>query len=182
LQHLILHLESLTTPTGPMLIATDEEGRLRAVDWQDHEHRMQVLIRRYYGVVAFREASASTAAGRALSNYFAGDLAAIDDLAVAFAATSFQKGVWTALRRIPAGETLSYGALAGRLGRPQAARAVGHANGANPVSIIVPCHRLIGANADLTGYGGGIERKRWLLAHEVAYAGRAGTAPPEALA
>ncbi|MGL4287365.1 MAG: methylated-DNA--[protein]-cysteine S-methyltransferase, partial [Phreatobacter sp.] len=93
---------------------------------------------------------------------------AIDAIAITTSTTDFQAAVWSALRRIPAGKTMSYGALAAQLGRPNAARAVGHANGSNPISIVVPCHRLIGANAALTGYGGGIERKRWLLTHEGA--------------
>jgi len=81
-------------------------------------------------------------------------------------ATAFQKKVWTALRRIPSGITISYSELARRIGEPAAVRAVGAANGANPVAVIVPCHRVIGANGSLTGYGGGLERKQWLLAHE----------------
>jgi methylated-DNA-[protein]-cysteine S-methyltransferase len=108
------------------------------------------------------------AIGRALEAYFAGDLTAIDTLSVKTAGTSFQQTVWKALRAISPGTTLSYGELARRLGRPNSARAVGLANGSNPVAIVVPCHRLIGADASLTGYGGGIGRKRWLLAHESA--------------
>jgi methylated-DNA-[protein]-cysteine S-methyltransferase len=84
--------------------------------------------------------------------------------------TDFQRTVWQALRRIPCGTTISYGELARRIGRPAAVRAVGLANGANPVGVVVPCHRVIGADGSLTGYGGGIERKRWLLAHERASA------------
>ena len=80
--------------------------------------------------------------------------------------TPFQRKVWTALAKIPLGSTLSYGALAAKLGSPRAMRAVGHANGANPISVVVPCHRLIGANGSLVKYGGGLERKRWLLRHE----------------
>jgi methylated-DNA-[protein]-cysteine S-methyltransferase len=88
------------------------------------------------------------------------------------AGTPFQRSVWSALRRIPAGTTTSYGALAEHIERPTAVRAVGHANGANPISVVVPCHRVIGADGSLTGYGGGLDRKRWLLAHEgVAVAG-----------
>jgi methylated-DNA-[protein]-cysteine S-methyltransferase len=102
--------------------------------------------------------------------YFAGDLSAIERLAVVTGGTDFQREVWAALRRIPAGRTLSYGALATQLGRPKAVRAVGLANGANPIGIVVPCHRVIGADGSLTGYGGGLERKRWLLAHEGAEA------------
>jgi len=104
----------------------------------------------------------------ALVAYFAGDLTAIDGVSVTTAGTSFQREVWAALRKIRPGTTLSYGALAQQLGRPTSVRAVGLANGANPVAIVVPCHRVIGADASLTGYGGGIERKKWLLTHEGA--------------
>ena len=104
---------------------------------------------------------------RALSAaYFKGDLTAIDGLKVANGGTDFQRAVWKALRAIPAGGTITYGALAARLGRPKAARAVGLANGANPIAIVVPCHRVVGADGSLTGYGGGMARKQWLLAHE----------------
>jgi len=96
----------------------------------------------------------------------AGVLSALDAIPVHTSGTPFQCEVWAALRAIPAGQTLSYGALAQAIGRPAAIRAVGHANGANPLSVVVPCHRLIGASGSLTGYGGGLERKRWLLAHE----------------
>lgn len=100
-----------------------------------------------------------------LSAYFAGELTQFD-LPLAPQGTPFQQRVWAALGTIPYGSTLSYGALAQRLGQPQAARAVGLANGRNPLSIVVPCHRVIGAKGQLTGYSGGVERKRWLLAHE----------------
>ena len=102
----------------------------------------------------------------AIGNYFAGELAAIDSLPVQTSGTLFQREVWSALRKIPCGTTISYGKLAGQIGQPAAVRAVGLANGSNPVGVIVPCHRVIGSNGSLTGYGGGIERKRWLLEHE----------------
>ena len=163
-------LEHLSTPTGPMRIVTDDEGRLRAADWDDHEERMQRLLRRHYGAdaVQLREAARPSAARHALEAYFDGDLTAVAAQPTATNGTDFQRLVWDALRRIPAGHTMSYGALASQIGRPSAMRAVGLANGANPIAIIVPCHRVIGANAALTGYGGGLERKRWLLAHEGA--------------
>jgi methylated-DNA-[protein]-cysteine S-methyltransferase len=101
-----------------------------------------------------------------LRAYLAGELTAIDDIPVETGGTSFQRRVWMALRRIPPGRALSYAALARRVGRPTATRAVGAANGRNPVSIVVPCHRLIGSDASLTGYAGGLARKRWLLLHE----------------
>lgn len=100
-----------------------------------------------------------------LGEYFAGKRAMFD-LALAPAGTDFQRRVWQALRDIGFGQTESYGALARRIGAPKASRAVGLANGRNPISIIIPCHRVIGADGSLTGYGGGIERKRWLLSHE----------------
>jgi methylated-DNA-[protein]-cysteine S-methyltransferase len=160
--------EHIETPTGDMCLVTDETQRLRALDWDDCASRMHDLMRRRYGAgtVALRNASHSSDAAQALRAYFNGDLDAIAALQVETNGTPFQCTVWAALRRIPAGQTMSYRALAAAIGRPNAVRAVGLANGANPVSIIVPCHRLIGANAALTGYGGGLHRKRWLLAHE----------------
>jgi methylated-DNA-[protein]-cysteine S-methyltransferase len=104
----------------------------------------------------------------ALAAYFAGEIGALDRIEVRTGGSAFQQKVWRALRTLPAGRTTSYGRLAARIGAPKAVRAVGAANGANPVSVVVPCHRLIGANGRLTGYGGGLDRKRWLLAHEGA--------------
>jgi methylated-DNA-[protein]-cysteine S-methyltransferase len=104
--------------------------------------------------------------------YLEGKLDAIDAIAVETGGTAFQRLVWQGLRSIPVGTTMSYGDFAMRIGRPKAVRAVGHANGANPICIVVPCHRLIGADGSLTGYGGGLPRKRWLLDHEAAAQGR----------
>jgi methylated-DNA-[protein]-cysteine S-methyltransferase len=103
--------------------------------------------------------------GRQLNEYFAGKRRDFD-LPLAFHGTPFQQRVWTALREIPYGETVSYGKLADELGQPSAARAVGLANGKNPISVIVPCHRVVGSTGGLTGYGGGLERKRYLLDFE----------------
>ena len=161
-------IERFNTPTGRMLIVNDDQGLLRALDWEDHEPRMQRLLQRYYrkAPVILRDVTRKSPARRALEAYFEGELGAIEPLKTASNGTEFQREVWQALRRIPTGRTLSYGALAVKIGRPAAVRAVGLANGANPIAIVVPCHRVIGANASLTGYGGGIERKRWLLTHE----------------
>ncbi len=104
----------------------------------------------------------------AFEAYFAGLLNVIDGIDVEMPGTAFQQSAWKILRTIPAGQTLSYGEQAARMGRPKSMRAVGAANGANPVGLVVPCHRVIGANGSLTGYGGGIKRKRWLLEHEGA--------------
>jgi methylated-DNA-[protein]-cysteine S-methyltransferase len=114
-----------------------------------------------------RDHAAFAAARRQLGEYFAGERTDFD-LHLALAGTPFQRSVWDALREIPYGRTISYGELACRIGRPSAVRAVGLANGRNPVSVVVPCHRVIGADGSLTGYGGGVERKRFLLALERA--------------
>lgn len=165
-----LSLERLDTPTGRILIVTDDEHCLRAVEWEDHESRMQTLLHRHYeaDTLRLRDVHQPSAARRALQAYFEGDMGALDEQPTATNGSDFQRMVWDALRRIPAGRTISYGALAVQIGRPTATRAVGLANGANPIPIVVPCHRVIGANGALTGFGGGLERKRWLLAHEGA--------------
>lgn len=163
-----LFVEQLETPIGVLEIVADTAGRLCAVEWMDHRETLERSLRRQHGARGFalRSAAGPTAAGDALAAYFRGELGAIDGLSVAAGGTAFQRRVWQALRCIPCGETVSYAALARRIGRPTAMRAVGHANGANPVSVVVPCHRVVGTDGSLTGYGGGIERKRWLLAHE----------------
>jgi methylated-DNA-[protein]-cysteine S-methyltransferase len=165
--------EDLATPTGPLAVVVDTDQRLRAVHWTDGGDPTRELLERRYGAGAFelRRASARSDAARALTAYFEGDLAAIDDLPVEAPGTPFQRAVWAALRSIPCGVTASYADVARRIGRPAAVRAVGLANHANPVGIVVPCHRVIGKDGRLTGYGGGIDRKRWLLAHEGAGAG-----------
>lgn len=163
-----LSLDRIETPLGELLIVADHHGNLRAVDWSDHEPRMRRLLRLHYGENGFELEPARNPNGvtNAIRNYFAGELRAIDLLPVQTAGTPFQREVWRALREIPCGTTVSYAKLAQRIGRPAAVRAVGLANGSNPVGIVVPCHRVIGANGALTGYGGGIERKHWLLQHE----------------
>jgi methylated-DNA-[protein]-cysteine S-methyltransferase len=161
-------LDRLVTPIGTMLVVTDCDGALRALDWEDHEPRMHRLFRLHYGQdgVVLEEGLAPAAVRSAIDAYFDGDLSAIEALPVATGGTVFQREVWSALREIPAGETVSYGALARKIARPAAVRAVGLANGANPIGVVVPCHRVVGADSTLTGYAGGVERKRWLLTHE----------------
>jgi len=148
------------------LMVTDAEGVLRAFDWEDHSARVKELLRLQYGAVSLQDARAPRKVRAALSAYFAGDLAALSTIEWRAAGTPFQRKVWTNLPKIPTGKTMSYGAFAARLGLPKAVRAVGHANGSNPLSVVVPCHRLIGANGSLVKYGSGLTRKRWLLAHE----------------
>jgi methylated-DNA-[protein]-cysteine S-methyltransferase len=159
-------LSRLRTPIGTALLVTDADGVLRALDWLDYEPRMKELLRLQYGAVALRDARPPGDIRAALTGYFRGDLACLSAIKWRVAGTPFQRKVWTALPKIAAGRTMSYGRLAARLGVPRAMRAVGHANGSNPISVVLPCHRLIGANGSLVKYGGGLERKRWLLQHE----------------
>ena len=165
-----MFIDRIDGPLGTMIVVDDLEERLRAVDFCEFEPRMRRLLRLHYGtegsgfVLQGRETT--PAIRRALERYFVGQLTAIDTVPVKTAGTSFQRAVWAALREIPPGTTVSYGELAERLGRRKSARAVGLANGANPVAIVVPCHRVIGTDGSLTGYGGGISRKCWLLIHE----------------
>lgn len=150
----------LSSPIGDLLLSADDHG-------------LTGLYMRGAGDVAAAPGQRDdahpllTAAQAQLDAYFAGTLTEFA-LPLAAAGTAFQRRVWAALTDIPFGSTTSYGALARLLGQPGAMRAVGLANGRNPISIIVPCHRVIGADGSLTGYGGGLERKRWLLAHEQA--------------
>jgi O-6-methylguanine DNA methyltransferase len=163
-----LTLSRIDTPLAPMLLVTDGEGAVRALDFVDFEARLHRLLRRHHGPVRLTDGPPPAAAAEALAAYFAGDLKALEALPVRTGGTPFQRSVWAALRRIPAGETRTYGGLAAALDLPRAVRAVGLANGANPVAVIVPCHRVIGASGALTGYAGGVERKAWLLRHEGA--------------
>lgn len=163
-------LDRIDTPVGTALIVIDAKGAVRAFDFADYEARMMRLSARHYGEVALTQGKVPSTVRDAVAAYFAGELRALEGLAVETGGTMFQRAVWAALREIPAGETRSYKQLAAAIGRPRAVRAVGLANGANPVGVIVPCHRVVGANGTLTGYAGGLERKRWLLAHEVSAA------------
>lgn len=154
--------ETLTTtvdsPIGPLTL-TSVRGRLTGLHMQDQAHRPPANP-------DWREAASEfRAVTDQLGAYFAGDLVEFD-VPLCLEGSDFQRQVWETLTRIPYGRTWSYGQLAAEIGRPRASRAVGLANGRNPVAIIVPCHRVIGSNGTLTGYGGGLDRKAWLLAHE----------------
>jgi methylated-DNA-[protein]-cysteine S-methyltransferase len=161
-----LALDRVRTPIGALLIVHDDAGRLRAAEFHDHEDRLHRSLRLAYRAYDLHNARAAAKLRERIEAYFAGRLDAIDAVETATAGTPFQEKVWRALRKIEPGRTLTYGALATRIGEARAVRAVGAANGANPVSVIVPCHRLVGANGSLIRYGGGLERKRWLLQHE----------------
>ena len=164
----VLLQDKIDTPLGPLWILCDEQFRLRAVEWEDHSDRMTQLLDLHYRHEGYQRIDARDPGGlsRQLDAYFAGDLSIIERLPTATAGTPFQREVWQALRTIPCGQVMHYGQLAETLGRPGAARAVGAANGSNPVSIVVPCHRVIGRNGTMTGYAGGVQRKEWLLRHE----------------
>ncbi|MCC5884380.1 MAG: methylated-DNA--[protein]-cysteine S-methyltransferase [Halomonas sp.] len=161
-----LRTELLSSPVGELRLVVDDQDALRALEFDSHDERLHRLLKRYYGRYEFAEGKVPGTMRMALEAYFGGDPSQLDALPVATGGTEFQRRVWQALRGIPAGTTISYGELAIRIGRPGASRAVGLANGANPVAIVVPCHRVIGANGTLTGYGGGLPRKRWLVEHE----------------
>ena len=161
-----LTLDRVATPVGEVLLVTDAEGAVRALDFADFEARMLRLLGRHSPRFSLTDGRAPDTIRRAVEAYFAGDFGELDGVAVKTGGTAFQRTVWAALRAIPAGETRSYGQLAAAIGSPKAVRAAGLANGQNPVAVIVPCHRVIGANGTLTGYAGGLERKRWLLRHE----------------
>jgi O-6-methylguanine DNA methyltransferase len=155
---------------GPLMIVTDRDGILRALEFGDHEDRLRRLLCDHYGDYTMEKGTAPASITQALDAYFRGDIDALNQVQTATAGTAFQREVWRALRTIPAGTTMSYGQLAAKIGRPSASRAVGAANGANPIPIVVPCHRVIGANGTLTGFGGGLPRKQWLLEHERRFA------------
>jgi methylated-DNA-[protein]-cysteine S-methyltransferase len=165
-----LYVTALDTPVGPSQLVYDATGTVHAFGWHDGD----TWLRRF-GKTAFVTAEDRFGLVAAMQAYFAGEVHIIDRIPVRFSGTPFQNSVWQALRAIPAGETMSYGALAKRLGQPGAMRAVGLANGANPIGVIVPCHRVIGADGSLIGYGGGMDRKKWLLAHEARHTGLFGS-------
>jgi methylated-DNA-[protein]-cysteine S-methyltransferase len=160
-----LEYDEFSSPIGRILFASSAEG-LCALDFEGYEARMQTLLTRKYGVIDYRKGPDPLNLKRLLRGYFDGDLDALDSIRVRAGGSTFQELVWTTLRAIPAGQTWTYGQLAAHLQRPEASRAVGHASSLNPVAIVVPCHRLVGASLALTGYAGGLERKQWLLEHE----------------
>ena len=164
---MLLYYDEFNSPIGRILFASDGEA-VCVLDFAGYESRMQALLAHRYGDVELRGGSDPLGLKQLLRNYFDGDLQVFDSTPVRAGGSAFQELVWKALRTIPAGATWTYGQLALHLHRPKAARAVGHANSLNPVAIIVPCHRVIGASSALTGYAGGLERKQWLLRHEGA--------------
>ncbi len=165
----MLSIAELSSPVGPLTIA-EKDGRVCVLHFGSGPGPVRATLGRWYPDEPIGR-GVRPELRRTLDAYFAGDLAALDRVDVEMNGTPFQRRVWHALRRIEAGTTTSYGALARTVGEPSAVRAVGAANGANPVAVIVPCHRVIGSNGSLTGYGGGLDRKKWLLAHEARHSG-----------
>ena len=167
LQKPSIAIAAVRSPVGEILFAADDRALL-ALEFADFEARLMAGLRARFGKIAPKRAKDPLGIATRLRAYLAGDYAALDAIPVDPGGTPFQARVWAALRRIPAGRTWSYAQMARKLGKPEALRAVGHANGRNPISIVVPCHRLVGSDGSLTGYGGGLARKRWLLEHEGA--------------
>ena len=157
-------IDTIDSPIGLLTLA-ERAGRVCMLHFGPDGPSIDQAFERWYPGEP-RARRAVTGFRDLLSRYFAGDVAVLDTIPVELNGTPFQKTVWQALRRIPGGTTISYAELAKRIGEPSAVRAVGTANGANPVAVIVPCHRVIGSNGKLTGYGGGLDRKQWLLEHE----------------
>lgn len=160
-----LHIDRLESKIGTIVLVEDQ-GQLCSLDFSEYEQRMMLLLQRRYGSFVLEPQDDPYGFTSRLRRYLDGDLKSLDDIAVNTGGTPFQQQVWQALRTIPVGSTLTYGKLAAQIGRPTASRAVGRTNGLNPVAIVLPCHRVVGADASLTGYAGGLERKRWLLRHE----------------
>ena len=160
-----LFVDLFSTPVAEVLLAVDEGGALKHLDFVGRRSREELLARVARGGEPRRDAAPCAAARAQVEEYFAGERRSFD-LRLDGDGTPFQRAVWRALLDIPFGRTESYGELARRLGRPGAARAVGRANGTNPISLVVPCHRVVGADGTLTGYGGGLPIKRALLDFE----------------
>jgi methylated-DNA-[protein]-cysteine S-methyltransferase len=167
-----LFVDRLKSPVGELVLVADGGGSLRVLGWygagKEPPELMAELRRQCGPAVRLEQRRNPGGLTAAIGDYFHGDVAVIDALPVAAEGTAFQQSVWSALRQIPCGSTVAYSDLARLIGRPAAVRAVGLANGSNPVAIVVPCHRVVGKDGTLTGYGGGLDRKRWLLAHEAA--------------
>ena len=162
-----IQLGVIDTPVGALTLAA-RSTRTCLLHFGADERGATAALQKWYPGEAIERHADPGGAASVLERYFTGDLDALDDVPVEMNGTDFQKRVWSALRSVKAGRTASYAAVAAKIGSPAAVRAVGAANGANPVAIIVPCHRIIGTNGTLTGYGGGLRRKEWLLRHEKA--------------
>ena len=159
--------DRIETPLGPMVLVA-RDCVILLLEFEDASDRVLRQMQARFGAVELQPASNHFGISDHIRAYFAGDIHALDNLLTDGGGTEFERRVWTELRKIPVGTTVSYGAIARKLGDIQHSRAVGTANGRNPIAIVVPCHRVIGADGSMTGYGGGIARKEWLLRHEGA--------------
>jgi methylated-DNA-[protein]-cysteine S-methyltransferase len=157
--------DTIATPIGAMMLVTRGDA-LCAAEFSGQEARVRTLLRRHHGDIEVQPGTAPGSVRDGFARYFAGEAECFAGIAPLTNGTPFQESVWAALRATRWGERLSYSDLAARIGRPRAVRAVGFANGSNPVAILIPCHRIVGKNGSLTGYAGGLERKAWLLEHE----------------
>ncbi len=163
----MIDVRQIESPIGPLTLAVNG-ARLCLLRFGSNDHAAAAVLRKWYPDAALVCGEGSSAIAGRLGSYFAGDTSVLDGIAVEMNGTPFQRRVWEALRAVPAGTTASYGEIARRISAASAVRAVGAANGANPVAIVVPCHRIVGGSGSLTGYGGGLDRKQWLLRHEGA--------------
>jgi methylated-DNA-[protein]-cysteine S-methyltransferase len=163
-----LFVDYIPSPIGTIVIVVDGD-KMCSLDFEDYSERMMKLLKRRYDEVRLKQVADPLGFSTLIRNYFAGDYESLTAIPVNTGGTPFQQQVWTALRGITTGQTLSYSRLAAVIGRPKAARAVGMAVSLNPVAIVLPCHRVLGSNASITGYAGGVDRKQWLLRHEHAY-------------
>jgi methylated-DNA-[protein]-cysteine S-methyltransferase len=161
----VIELAVVHTPIDALTLAAKDE-RLCLVHFGTKDSAARSTLQRWYPGETIERRPDPAGAATALAKYFSGQLDILDDIEVEFNGTAFQQMVWRALREVRAGHTASYSEIAARIGAPAAVRAVGAANGANPIAVVVPCHRIIGSNGSLTGYGGGLRRKEWLLRHE----------------
>jgi methylated-DNA-[protein]-cysteine S-methyltransferase len=150
-------------------VATSREGAIVALGFDEQWPALTARLTRRYGPVTFARSAEAEQAAATLERYLEGDVHALDVLRVDPGGSTFQRRVWTALRDIPPRTTCSYSEIAKIVGAPRSVRAVAAANARNPVSLVVPCHRVVGQDGSLRGYAGGIERKRWLLEHEEAF-------------
>lgn len=167
---MILDLTLMKTPVGPMALwgAGDELVALSLDGTHHSDSALERFLARHLGAFTTRRTTDAAGAATRLRRYFAGELGALDEQPLRIVGTEFQRATWNKLRTVRAGRTVSYAQLAARVGRPNAVRAVAAANGANPLALFVPCHRVIAANGTLWGYGGGLAMKQWLLRHEGA--------------
>ncbi len=159
--------DRIATPIGDMILVA-RDGVVLLLEFEDATDRVEREIKARFKTGELQPTSNPFGISDKIREYFAGDLHIINGILTDAGGTAFEIRVWAELRRIPCGQTISYGELATRIGNKNAMRAVGLANGKNPIAIIVPCHRVIGKNGSMTGYGGGLPRKQWLLKHEGA--------------